>query len=254
MSAVSFRFYAQLNDFLPEERRGLRFVRVLRGRSSVKDAIEGLGVPHPEIDLILVNGAPVGFEYLLQDDDAVTVYPMFVALDLGDLRRVGAAPPEPLRFVVDVHLQKLASLLRLAGFDTLLCDDDADLADTAARDERVALTRDRELLKRHIIRHGCWIRSPDPPAQFTGLLDRFDLRPQVRPFTRCLLCNAVLQPVSKDAVASRLPRRTRDLFNEFSLCGGCGRVYWRGSHYERLSALLQRLLERSLMPPGTVAR
>jgi uncharacterized protein len=241
MVAVSFRFYAQLNDFLPPERRGSRFVHVLRERASVKDAIEGLGIPHPEVDLVLANGVAVGFDHLVQDGDVLTVYPTFCALDLGGLRRVGAPPPEPLRFVVDVHLGKLASLLRLAGFDTRVCGDDAELAETAAREDRVALTRDRELLKRHIIRHGCWIRSTNPPAQFTGLLDRFDLASHAKPFTRCLCCNGLLQRVAKDAVAQRLPARTRELFDEFHLCGECGRVYWRGSHYEKLSAQLQKL-------------
>jgi hypothetical protein len=249
-ATVSFRFYAQLNDFVSPNRRACRFVRVLNGRSSVKDAIEALGVPHPEVDLILVNGTPVGFDYLLQDGDAVSAYPAFHSIDLGDLPRVSGPVSEPIRFAVDVHLQKLASLLRLAGFDAVVLEDDGELAETAAREARVALTRDRALLKRSAIRHGCWIRNTAPGAQFAELLERFDLARRARPFTRCLSCNDVLQPVSKEVVAPDLPPRTRDLFEEFHRCPGCGRVYWRGSHYERLSGLLQRLLAGVDQVPG----
>jgi uncharacterized protein with PIN domain len=245
MVAVSFRFYAQLNDFVSPALRGVRFVHVLRERSSVKDAIEALGIPHPEVDLIVVNGDPVAFDYLLQDGDAVAAYPPFRAIDLGDLPRMSGPLPDPIRFVVDVHLRKLVSLLRLSGFDTIVIEHDAELAETAASERRVALSRDRALLKRSVIRHGYWIRTTAPHTQFTEVLDRFDLAHRARPFTRCLSCNAVLQPVSKQSVIARLPPRTRDLFDEFHLCGGCGRVYWRGSHYQRLRDLLGRLLPRT---------
>ena len=239
---VSFRVYARLNDFVSADRRARRFVHILNGRSSVKDAIEALGVPHPEVDLILVNGTPVGFTYPVQDGDVVAVYPTFQSIDLGDLQRVGAAVPEPIRFVVDVHLRKLASLLRLTGFDAIVLENDVQIADAAASDARVVLTRDRQLLKRNAIGHGYWIRNTDPQAQFTELVQQFDLACRARPFTRCLCCNGLLQSVSKEAVAAGLPPRTRDVFDEFHRCCGCYRIYWRGSHYQRLSRLLPRLL------------
>lgn len=242
MAAVSFRFYAQLNDFLTIDRRARRFVHFLKGRSSVKDAVEALGVPHPEIDLIVVNGTPVGFAHLLHDGDAVAVYPRFHSIDLGDLPRVGAPLSEPIRFVVDIHLRKLASYLRLAGFDAIVLEDDLDVAKAAASEARVVLTRDRQLLKRNTIRRGFWIRHTDPQAQFTELVQRLDLGCRARPFTRCLRCNGLLQSVSKEAVAARLPPRTRAVFDEFHVCRACHRIYWRGSHYERLNHLLQRSL------------
>jgi hypothetical protein len=243
MAAVSFRFYAQLNDFVPADRRACRFMHILSGRSSVKDAIEALGVPHPEVDLIIVNGIAVGFAHRLHDGDTVAVYSRFHSIDLGDLSRVGASVPEPIRFVVDIHLRKLASHLRLAGFDAIVPEDDVEVAKTAVRDTRVVLTRDRQLLKRNAIRHGYWIRSTDARVQFTELVERLDLACRARPFTRCLSCNGLLQSVSKEVVAARLPPRTRAMFDEFRCCCGCHRVYWRGSHYQQLSGLLQRLLE-----------
>lgn len=240
---ASFRFYAQLNDFVPPERRGRSFVHAVQDRSSVKDAIESLGVPHPEVELILVNGTPAGFGQHLHDGDAVAVYPRFASLDLGDLPRVGACVPHPLRFLADIHLRKLASYLRLAGFDVIVFEDDGDGAREAAASERVVLTRDRELLKRNAVRAGRWVRETDPYRQFVEIIDRFDLASHARPFTRCLRCNGELQPVAREAVASRLPPRTRVSFSDFRRCPSCGRVYWRGSHYERLERLLQKAFE-----------
>jgi uncharacterized protein with PIN domain len=244
MSELSFRFYAQLNDFLPADRRGRRFTHVLRGVASVKDTIEALGVPHPEVDVILVNETFEDFSYRLRSGDDVSVYPAFRSIDLTDLPRPGADPPHPVQFALDVHLGKLASLLRLAGFDAVVLADDADVAMAAAREGRVALTRDVSLLKRNIVRHGYWVRQTDPESQLVEVLERFDLVNRMEPFTRCVRCNALVVPVDAGAVAERLLPQTRAGFRQFHRCQGCERIYWRGSHYDRLSRLLERVRER----------
>ena len=237
---LSFRFYGQLNDFLPPARRGQRFVHHLRNVASVKDAIEALGVPHPEIDVILINGVAESFAALLKEGDDVSVYPRFTRLDISGLRRVGADPPPPVRFALDAHLGKLASLVRLAGFDGVLLQDDADLARTAADENRVALTRDVALLKRSMVRYGYWVRSTDPERQLAEILDRFDLLGAIDPFARCLRCNTRLEVVDRDAVADRLLPGTLS-FTEFRRCPGCERIYWQGSHHEALFRVLERV-------------
>jgi uncharacterized protein with PIN domain len=242
---VSFRFYAQLNDFLPLAFRGRRFTHVLRNVSSVKDAIEALGVPHPEVDVILINGRAEDFKAHLHAGDNVSVYPAFRALDLAGLRRAGADPPQPLRFALDGHLGKLASLVRLAGFDGVLETDDADLAQIAAREDRVALTRDVALLKRSVVRHGYWVRNTNPERQLAEVLDRFDLVARMEPFARCLRCNTLLEAVAPGSIADRLAPRTRAEFDEFRRCPGCERIYWRGSHYEALRRILERARDRA---------
>lgn len=244
MAAVWFRFYGELNDFMRPGRRARRFAHPLRGPSSVKDAIESLGVPHPEVDVVVVNGEAVDFGCRLHDGDRVAVYPRFRSMDLGDLPRVGEPMPDPVRFVLDVHLQKLASLLRLAGFDANVLDEDAAIARTGRREARVVLTRDLELLKRNEVRWGYWVRSTDPARQFVELVRRFDLAPRARPFSRCLCCNEPLRAVAKQEVVDRLQPRTRAEFDAFHLCETCGRIYWRGSHYQRLRRFLQKTLDR----------
>jgi uncharacterized protein with PIN domain len=237
---VSFRFYAQLNDFLPGQWRRGRFKYRLHGPASVKDVIEAIGVPHPEVDLITVNGDLADFTYRMRDGDHVCVYPVFRSVDVSGLRRVGSDPPQPTRFALDIHLRKLASLLRLAGFDAVLLADDGEVAKMSADEGRVALTRDVGLLKRSIIRHGYWIRQTDPEQQFVEVLQRFDLADRMDPFTRCMECNVRLIPVDADVVAERLPPGTRECFNQFHRCPACDRIYWQGSHYERLVPLLER--------------
>ena len=244
MAEVSFRFYGRLNDFLPAARRGRRFACALRQLPSVKDAIESLGVPHPEVDVILVNGSPEHFGCRLHDGDDVAAYPLFTSIDVTGVRRAGIDPPPVTRFAVDVHLGKLASLLRLAGFDAAVIADDADLAKTAARETRIALTRDVGLLKRSVVRHGYWVHSTAPDRQLAEVLERYDLVGRMTPFARCLRCNVPIVVVDAENVADRLLPRTRATFRQFHRCPECDRIYWHGSHYDRLRQLLERVRER----------
>jgi uncharacterized protein len=239
-AVVWFRFYAQLNDFLPAQWRFGRFARPLHAPASIKDVIESLGVPHPEVDVITVNGEATNFTYRVRDGDHISVYPVFRSMDVAGLPRVGTDPPRPVRFALDIHLRKLASLLRLAGFDAVLLTDDGEVAEVSAREGRVALTRDVGLLKRTIIQHGRWIRVTDPERQFVEVLERFGLAGDMHPFTRCMECNTPLVAAQAADVADRLPPGTRDAFREFHRCPGCNRVYWQGSHYTRLVTLLER--------------
>src|SRR5205823_3014382 len=80
--AISIRFYAELGDFLAPGRRQIAFDQAVKDRASIKDVIESLGVPHTEVDLILVNGESVDFSYHVQDGDRISVYPVFEALDI----------------------------------------------------------------------------------------------------------------------------------------------------------------------------
>jgi hypothetical protein len=243
MTTVTFRLYGPLNDFLPRLQRHATLVCAYQGRASVKDAIESLGVPHPEIDLIVVNGTPVSFDYVVQPRDRVAVYPAFAQLDVPSDLRLSPPVLEP-RFAADAHLGRLAAYLRLLGFDTAYRRDadDQELAERSASEERVLLTRDLGLLKRGIVRRGYFLRTTDSARQLLEVVRRFDLAARARPFTRCLPCNAVLAPASKTHVAPFVPPRSREHFEAFSRCPACGRVYWQGSHYARM----QRLVEAAL--------
>ncbi len=239
MTDVTLRVYGPLNDFLPASRRQTEWLHTVQGRPSVKDVIESVGVPHPEIDVILVNGCSVDFDYAIRNGDRVAVYPEFVMLDVSTLTHVRPPPLETIRFVADVHLGKLARHLRLAGFDTAYRNDaeDAALAELADREGRILLTRDQGLLKRRTIAHGYFIRETHAYRQFVEVLRRFGPL-DLRPFSRCLRCNGVLEQVAKEAIDAMLMPRTRTHYDRFHRCTGCGRVYWQGSHWLRLTQAL----------------
>ncbi len=241
---ATFRFYAELNDFLPGERRQVRFTHHVKTLASIKDTIESLGVPHTEVDLILVNGASVDFGYRVQDGDRISVYPVFEAFDISPLLRVRPAPLRDSRFVLDVHLGRLASYLRILGFDTLYRNDyrDEELAAISHDQGRILLTRDRGLLKRSQVTHGYLIRADRPRDQVREVVRRFDLSGQISPFRRCSHCNTPLQPVNKEDVIQRIPPKTRERCQDFAACPCCHKLYWRGTHTARLERFFQTIL------------
>jgi uncharacterized protein with PIN domain len=242
-SRAEFRFYEELNDFLAPALRKRAFAYAFNGTPSVKDAIEALGVPHTEVDLVLVDGESVDFTRRLTGGERVAVYPVFERLDISPVTRLRARPLRETRFVLDVHLGKLARYLRLLGFDTRYRNDydDAAIIGLARAESRIILTRDRGLLKHGAVTHGYWVRATAPRQQLAEIVRVFDLRAGARPFTRCIRCNGELQRVPKSAVAERLPPRVRAHFEEFAQCRDCAAVYWPGSHYDRLRRLVDAL-------------
>jgi hypothetical protein len=239
-ASAEFRFYEELNDFLAPERRRVAFDYSVAGKRSVKDAIESIGVPHTEVDLILVNGASVGFDRVLRGGERVAVYPVFELLDISPLQHLRPRPLREPRFVLDVHLGKLARHLRLAGFDCLYRNDyrDSEIINAAVAERRIILTRDKGLLKQRLVTHGYFVRETESEAQLREVIRALQLQSSLRPFTRCRECNGELRDVPKSEVLARLPEKVRAAYERFQLCPGCGRIYWEGSHYERLRRLL----------------
>lgn len=243
-ATATFRFYEELNDFLAPERRRRSFERTCARAATVKHEIEALGVPHTEVELVLVDGESVDFDRLVRHGDRIAVYPKFETFDISPLLRVRDAPLRRLRFVADAHLGALARLLRLAGFDTLYDNafDDPSVERLSVDEARVVLTRDRELLKRRSITHGCYVRALQPVAQLHEVFARLDLAGSAHPFTLCLSCNAPLHRVDKAQVAAVVPPVARERYEHFSACDSCGRVFWEGTHWKRLRAIVDELL------------
>ncbi|HSS26486.1 MAG TPA: Mut7-C RNAse domain-containing protein [Usitatibacter sp.] len=193
---ASLRFYEELNDFLAPERRKVDFELAIDRSRSVKDAIESTGVPHTEVDLVLVDGVSVGFEHLLTGGERVAVYPMFEALDITPLTRLRPRALRDPRFVADAHLGELARQLRMAGFDTTWgndWDDDLIVRESLA-DRRTILTRDKGMLRRREVERGYFVRATGSEAQLAEVVRALQLESLVAPFTRCRECNAPLEP------------------------------------------------------------
>ncbi len=249
MYRVTIRFYEELNDFLPAADRKRDIDFEFRGRRSVKDLIESFGVPHVEVDLILVNGESVDFTRIVADGDRISVYPVFETLDIGTVTRLRPDTLRDPRFVLDVHLRKLSRHLRLLGFDVDYHPDRDDnaLADISEREGRILLSRDRQLMMRKKVSRGMYVRNTDPEKQVTEVLVRLHLREACRPFTRCVECNDMIDGLDVSGwepaeIAARIPPGVYSWCREYYRCRGCGRIYWKGSHYEKMRKRVEGIL------------
>jgi hypothetical protein len=233
MASATFRFHAELNSLLPREWRDREVAHHFREPASVKDRIEAQGVPHTEVDAIVVDGGAVDFAHLLRDGAAVAVYPYATAPPVT----VPLRPPYPRgRFVLDQHLGRLAAYLRLLGQDCAhrATFPDDELVHAALADDRVLLTRDRRLLMRRTVVHGAFVHATDPFEQVPEILRRFSAPETLAPFTRCMACNGLLHRVARARVEARLLPDTRRYYQDFMECPACCRVYWEGSHVRRM--------------------
>jgi hypothetical protein len=239
MQQAEFIFHGELGDFLPRDRAAVPIKLEFEDHQSIKHLFESLGIPHCEVAHILVDGEPVDFSYRPLTGERVELFPFTPA------EREQMSGPDGMRFVLDMHLGKLARYLRLLGFDAAYRNyfEDAELAETSLLERRILLTRDRRLLMRKQVVQGSCIRALDPPIQLVELMRRFNLKGKVSPFQRCSHCNSLLAPVSKEAIWERLEPLTRRYYDEFHICPSCQRIYWKGSHYERMLAWIQVQIE-----------
>jgi len=241
---AQFRFYEELNDFLPARKKKKACMYQFRGKPSVKDAIEAMGIPHTEVDLILANGESVGFDYHLRKGDQISVYPVFEGIDISPIVKLREKPLRRSSFICDVHLGRCARYLRMLGFDTLYENDydDPKIVAISVTQNRILLTRDQKLLHAKVITHGYWIRSQNPHEQVREVVKRFDLHSQMKPFVRCITCNGLIKRVKKDDVIEQLEPKTKKYYDEFYQCESCRRVYWKGSHYVRMKSAIEEFI------------
>jgi len=241
--SVAVTFHGDLVYFVRNKERLEPHRRVLAHKASVKDVIESFGVPHPEVDLIIVHGQPVQFTFQLQVDTAFDVYPISSSF----FSAVRLQTREASAFVADGHLGKLTRDLRLLGIDVSYSRnaEDRELLATMVRENRVLLTRDRLLLMHRIVKTGYFPRSQDPMEQTVEVFQRFRLARAIKPFVRCLRCNGLLTSVSKDTVVDQLEPLTKLYYEDFRRCLRCGQSYWRGSHVDRLEKRVEAIFNRT---------
>ena len=244
-----FRFYAELNDHLPADQQYRTLEKRFFIPGAVKDMIESFGIPHTEVELILINGESAGFSHQVRDGDRIAVFPVSEAFDIASELQVRRDTLRDPKFVLDVHLGKLAAYLRMLGFDAAYrnCASDPELVRTSAEEQRILLTRDRALLKHAAVTRGYWLRETDSRRQTAEVIARFNLARSIRPFIRCMACNATLRPAPKSEVIHLLPPRTADIYEEFRRCPNCGRVYWKGSHYRRMERWIEEMTGPGLL-------
>lgn len=246
---IYLRFYEELNDLLPNEKRKIEFTHQYIDRASIKDVIESYGVPHTEIDLILAEGVSVGFEYIVEDGNHFSIYPEFESFDIAGLQRLR---PEPLRypkFVLDVHLGKLAKYMRMLGFDIFYKNNllDEEIIEISLKEKRAVLTRDKGILKNKKITRGYFVRNTDGAKQLTEVTERFHLQNEIKEFTRCIECGETLHPIAKEKIVERLPANVKNFYDEFSYCKKCDKIYWRGSHAEKMQKVIEKIKSKKIL-------
>ncbi|MHC4454579.1 MAG: Mut7-C RNAse domain-containing protein [Planctomycetota bacterium] len=240
---AQFRFHEELNDFLPAIKREKTFTYFFNGNPAIKDPIEAIGAPHTEVDLIVANGRSVGFDYRLHNGDSVLVYPIHADITIVPIVKLRDEPLRQNTFILDVHLGKLAKMLRMLGFDTVYENDydDPEIISRSLQENRIIITRDRVLLHAKVVTHGYCVRSTNSEKQLCEVLDRFDLYSHIQPFYRCMVCNCKVRSVKKSEILYRLEPKTILYYDEFYTCDGCKRIYWKGSHHDRLSGRLEKI-------------
>jgi hypothetical protein len=242
---VRLRFHGDLNAFLGSKAGDSVIERRLAEKTSIKDIIESCGVPHPEVDLILVDEQTVGFDHTLANDAKVDV---FTVENHGmDCTEERLQTTGMTRFVADGHLGGLTRNLRLLGFDVAYRQnaDDRQLLEVMTRENRALLTRDRRLLMHGIVRHGYWPRSQNTDEQTIEVVRRFDLSELIAPFTRCLRCNAPLEEATKADIIAKLEPLTKIYYDDFRRCPDCKQIYWSGSHFPKLQKRIEEIRSRA---------
>lgn len=242
---IYIRFYEELNDFLPDDKKKTRFEHRYIDRTSVKDLIESLSVPHTEVDMILVNGKSVSFDCIINDKDDISVYPVFESFDIAEVQHLRSVPLRDPKFVCDVHLGKLARNLRMLGIDTAYNNNysDQELLDISINEHRTILTRGPGILKRTEVTHGYFVRNSDPLTQTKEVIKRFQLQNNINQFSRCIDCNSKLVETRKEEIIYRLPEKVKASHEHFYTCIECNKIYWEGSHFQNMLEKIKSLLE-----------
>jgi uncharacterized protein with PIN domain len=237
MKVARIDFAPALRTLLKPDLRDQPLEMGFQGRQTLKHLIESLGIPHTEIGRLQAGDRAVPSSYIVMHGDRIRVWPAEETHPLTD---------EPT-FVLDGHLGRLASRLRMLGLDCLYrCDyEDSELVEISTSQERILLTRDRRLLMHKILSRGYLVRSLYPLEQFHEVVQRYKLTTWIRPFQRCLRCNHLLEPVEKETILERLEPLTRKYYDDFRICQSCHQVYWKGSHYERMLDLIESLSTQS---------
>lgn len=221
----------------------------LSRRASIKDVLESLGVPHTEVGKIILDGEEQRFEKIAENGEHFDIHPLSPALPptMATILR-----PDPLktccRFLVDINVGRLAGLLRMVGFDAENIDGKSTsraIVSKAIREDRILLTRNKDLLKHRELVYGRLVRNQDPDYQLREIINLYALENLLQPFTRCISCNGLLEDVEKEDIIDRLLPLTKKYFNHFRICTDCHKIYWQGSHHDKMTDKLETIVSKT---------
>jgi uncharacterized protein len=243
---ISVRWYGELNDNLPAEQRYVTSLHRIESGVAIGEFVSKFGILFDRIDLVLVNGVSVDSRHQLKDNDRIALFPVFESFDITSVTKAREHPLRQPKFILDVHLGKLANLLRMLGFDTLYRNDYTDniLCRISLKENRTLLSKDKSLIETESLTHAYLVRNKNSRLQLIEVLDRFQLFALTAPFTRCIECNLTLQKVDMVKILSRIPEKVKEWCTEYQWCSACNRIYWKGSHYQKMQEFISSLPEK----------
>jgi len=240
---TTYHFHGDLHRLLRQRWRGRQPIALPVTRSaSIKDVMESFGLPHTEVDRITCNGRITDFCQRVEASQRFDIHPIPCPWDTSIPTLLRPKPLPSLRFIVDVNVGRLARYLRMAGLDTLYDPswDERRILREIQKNRCLLLTRNLDLLKRNQVEFGRYIRATTPEEQLREILELFGGTAAPNPLSRCLECNTLLQPVRKEDILHRLEPLTIEYFSLFSLCPHCDKIYWHGTHVDRMLQSLHR--------------
>ena len=243
MNQVRFRFYEELNNYLPEDLRKGWIESSAEPGTSVGEKIHSFGIPLNEIDLILVNQLSESFDYILQEGDRISVYPVFESFDISEVSKLRDKPLRDPAFICDVHLGRLCKYLRMLGFNTYYSNDftPQQIIEISNLEKRIILSKSIHIIRHKEVTHAYWVRSSEPLEQLKDLIYRLDFSKRAQALTRCLNCNTKLEKAKKEDIIDRLEERTEKYYTDFFRCPTCDQIYWKGSHYEHMLEFIHQI-------------
>lgn len=242
---IKLSFYGDTFDLLTKPpSSGQTTTYSLNRRASVKDIIEGLGVPHSEVGAILYNQLHQTFEFIPEGGEHFHIHPLSPTISPLKPTTLRPQPLPDYRFMVDINVSRLGELLRMAGFDALSAPrvTSRELVRTTRDKQRILLSRNRELLKHSAVLHGRLVRSQHPDEQLAEIIGLFQLHHLIHPFSRCMRCNGHLYDAPKEEILDELLPLTKKYYSTFKRCTDCRQIYWRGSHHSHMVKKLMQLV------------
>ncbi|RZB34543.1 MAG: uncharacterized protein SRB1_00311 [Desulfobacteraceae bacterium Eth-SRB1] len=242
MLQLTISFPEEFNCFKRRKNKGPEIIYTLEQKTSIKHIIESLGVPHTEIGKIFAEDKEVDFNYIPVNSQKITVLSITPPFDVTRPSFLRPEPLQKIRFVVDVNVGKLALLLRMLGLDAVYSPKyvDRDILYFSGKEKRIVLSKDTGLLECRQVIFGRHVRSIYPDDQLIEIIKFFGINGPFKFFIRCLRCNKKLVPINKKDILHRLEPKTKRYFNRFKICPQCRRIYWQGSHHEKMKIRLQK--------------
>jgi len=151
-----------------------------------------------------------------------------------------------MKFIVDCMLGKLAKWLKILGFDVIYFKkiEDKELLSLAQKESRTLLTRDNEMIGKAKGIKCLFIESGEWRQQIEQVLENFNLWQKIRPYSRCIDCNLELKNIPKNRAKNLITPFVYERAKSFALCPGCGRVFWKGSHYQDMEFKIENILKK----------